>query len=354
MDITDYFTKEEGSLLLEEASHSENIGKLSAIALDIFYRKRLFYLFVPEMYGGLQTNLPRALEWIEATSYLDGSMGWTLTLGAGAGLFGAYMNPELAEKVFSNPKMFIAGSGFPGGTIKESQNKYIANGKWKYATGIDHATLITATCVLAGQPHNNTENTRALAFYPEEVNWQSTWNSFGLQATGSHHFAIRDVKVPRTRAFDIIPNASHVDCLLYRYNFEAFAHCTLATSLLGMARRFFEEAEQILQTKDNSTDLSDTSYSQLNNQFNDARKTLYESVRQSWTALGKDGNINKETIDQVIQQSRQSCHKAIKSVQKLYPQLGMAAIDPDTPINRCWRDLHTASQHMFLRQKNSV
>lgn len=352
MDITDFFTKEEREKLSQEAVSSEEIGNLTTEALDIFYRKQLFYLFVPEMYGGLQTDLPRALEWIEATSYLDASMGWTLILGAGAGLFGAYMSPDFAEEIFNSPRMFIAGSGFPGGTIKKSQGKYIANGKWKYATGIDHATLITATCVLNDEPHYNTKNTKALAFYPEEVNWQSTWKSFGLKATGSHHFAIHDVKVPRTRAFDIIPNASHVDSLLYRYPFEAFAHCTLATSLLGMARKFFKEAEQILKAKGNTTDFSDSSYSQLNNQFLNARKTLYQTVRQSWNTLGKDDHLTQGTIEQVLQQSRRSCQKAVESVQKLYPQLGMAAIDPDTPINRCWRDLHTATQHMFLRPKN--
>lgn len=351
MNITDYFTKEERELLSQEASQSEKISKLTAEALDIFYRKRLFYLFVPEIYGGLQTDLPSALEWIEKTSFLDGSMGWTLTLGAGAGLFGAYMSPKFAKEIFSNPRMFIAGSGFPGGTIKQSQEKYIANGKWKYATGIDHATLITATCTLENQSHNNTENTKALAFYPEEVQWQSTWQSMGLKATGSHHFIVHDVKIPRSRTFNITPKTSHVDSLLYRYSFDAFAHCTLATSLLGMTRRFFEEAEQILKAKQNTSDFSDSSYSQQNNQFQNARKALYQTVRQSWTTLEKDGYLNQNTTNQVIKQSRRSCQKAIESVQKLYPKLGMAAIDPATPINRCWRDLHTALQHLFLRPK---
>lgn len=359
INISDYFSEQEISDLTEEANRSDDLEMLSSSALDILNEKRLSDLFVPRQYGGLQLELPKALAWLEATSWIDGSLGWTLTLTSGAGLFGAFMVPEFARSIFDQKNTLIAGSGFPGGKAEKLNSGFQVNGKWKYASGIDHATLITATCYVTIdgkiQQKKGVPVTKAIACYPNEIEISNTWNSFGLKATGSHDFEIRDVHIPNKRTFTISPPSAKVDGLLYRYPFEAFAHCTLAISMLGIARRFFDEAKQILLSKNNVTELGGLPLS-LRSKFKDshlkfmkAKEVVYTTVKQSWQELKNSGNVRDDHAKKVSTQSRQSCKTALNCVQDLYPLLGMSVINTDSIINRCWRDLHTASQHMFLR-----
>ncbi|MDZ7660572.1 hypothetical protein [Fodinibius sp.] len=359
INISDYFSEEEISKLIEEAKRSEDLGKLTPSALDILREKKLLDLFVPQQYGGLQTDLPEALPWLEATSWIDGSLGWTLTLTSGAGLFGAFMEPDFARSVFSQKNTVIAGSGFPGGKAEKTASGYRINGSWKYASGIDHATLITATCFRTNDGavihEDGNPVTLAVGFYPDEIEITDKWNSMGLKATGSHDFGVQDIQIPEKRTFVISPDSVHVDGLLYQYPFEAFAHCTLAVSMLGIARRFLDEAQQILLSKYEVNELDNlpkSLQSELNNstqKFGKAKEAIYKTVEKSWQDLQKSGEVDNNRAEKVSIQSKRSCETALHCVQDLYPLLGMAVINPDSTINRCWRDLHTASQHMFLR-----
>ena len=355
--LKSYFSEREYSVLTKEAARAEDKGHLTAPMLDILFKKNLINLFVPKIYGGQQCNLPTALKWIQATSWIDGSLGWTLTLVSGANIFSAFMDPDFAKDIFTSDRVFVAGSGFPGGKADISNQNVSVDGKWKYASGIDHATLITATCILTqnGTPVTNNEKepkTKAVALYPHEVTLESSWNSMGLIGTGSHNFSVENTAIPRKRIFTITPESSHINEILYKYPFSAFAHCTLATSLLGIAQRFLHEAKSILASKypkglpNAVQDIVTGSHRDLNN----ARQNLFETVQQSWDSLAKD-HLNDSLTNQVIKQSKDSSQKALSNIQRIYPHLGMSAIEPNTTVNRCWRDLHTASQHMFLIPK---
>lgn len=357
--LSQLFSDADISRLSYTASTAEHQGKLTDLQLALLLEKELPYLFVPKKHGGLEKDLIDALPLLEELSYLDGSLGWRLTLIAGAGLFCAFMDPKFAEPFFSNNKAIITGSGFPGGQAIPRQSSYTVSGKWKYATGIEHATLITATCFIENSKKENQskggKTTKAFAFYPDEITIHKTWNSFGLKATGSHTFEANSVRIPKKRTFTIAPEESQFNASIYHYPFDAFAHATLAVSLFGMVNRFLDEAKYIVQAKNKGisnnepSDSTEKEFEQCFQKFRETRSNLYTIVDSSWNSLVKNGVLQQPVITEVCQQSRRSARQAIKSVQAIYPLLGMAVIPPDTVINRCWRDIHTASQHMFLR-----
>jgi alkylation response protein AidB-like acyl-CoA dehydrogenase len=342
INISDYFSQQKISDLTKEANRSVDRVKLTSPALDILEQKKLPNLFVPRQYGGLQRNLPEALPWLEAVSWIDGSLGWTLTLASGAGLLGAFMTPAFARSVFSQKDTLIAVSGFPAGKAEKIDGGYHINGSWKYASGIEHATLITASCYVTVdgkiQHKEGAPVTRAIACYQDEIEIRKTWNSHRLKATGSHDFEIRDVQTPKKRTFTISPDSAHVDGLLYRYPFEAFAHCTLAISMLGIARRFLDEAKQILLSKNDVSELNglpkalQITFKDTKLEFDKAKEALYKTVEHSWRKLQKYGALDEEWANEVSAQSRQSCKTALRCVQDLYPHLGMSDINPDSII----------------------
>src|SRR5260221_780863 len=77
----------------------------------------VFRMFVPQAHGGLELDLPTALEVIATLSRLDGSVAWTAMIGAGSAIFVPYLPRETYDQVYQNgPDMIIAASAQPAGT----------------------------------------------------------------------------------------------------------------------------------------------------------------------------------------------------------------------------------------------
>ncbi|MCR9083423.1 MAG: acyl-CoA dehydrogenase, partial [Cyclobacteriaceae bacterium] len=124
----------------EQAKKAENIGALLPEWLGEIYARKWFKLFVPQDLGGLELGLLEALKVEEHLARMDGSLGWTVTLCAGAGWFVGFWEEGLRKEVFKDPKVCLAGSGFVGGKAESSPNGYEITGEWTYASGATHAT----------------------------------------------------------------------------------------------------------------------------------------------------------------------------------------------------------------------
>jgi hypothetical protein len=53
-------------------------------------------------------------------------------------------------------------------------------------------------------------------------------------------------------------------------------------------------------------------------------------------------------LAEVGQVSRRLARTSLAAVDRLYPFAGLRAANPETELNRVWRNLHTASQHFLL------
>jgi hypothetical protein len=108
--------------------------------------------------------------------------------------------------------------------------------------------------------------------------------------------------------------------------------------MLGIARRFLDEAKQILLSKNDVSELNglpkalQITFKDTKLEFDKAKEALYKTVEHSWRKLQKYGALDEEWANEVSAQSRQSCKTALRCVQDLYPHLGMSDINPDSII----------------------
>src|SRR6185437_5279658 len=102
---------------------------------------------------------PEMVRLEEDISRVDGSTGWTVTLCSGAGWFAGFfptgpvgqsVSPASEEltRLFSDPRLCIAGSGAATGEAHLVSGSYRISGRWAYASGSPHATAFTANCVI--------------------------------------------------------------------------------------------------------------------------------------------------------------------------------------------------------------
>lgn len=215
------------------SADAEKLGELHPEQLKIIYEQNWFHLFVPKEYGGLELDLPEALQLEESLARIDGSLAWTVTLCAGANWFIGFLQKDVAKEIFSDTKACLAGSGKPSGIAKAVANGYEITGFWKYATGAPHATLFTANCLIERNGSllvngNGEPMMRSFWFKKEEVIIHNDWNCIGMIATASHSFEVKQLWVPEERVFTIDREQRFHHHPVYRFPFLQFAETTLA------------------------------------------------------------------------------------------------------------------------------
>ena len=348
---SEYIAPEYVEKIRDTAGESEQLKQLHPAQLEIIYGQKWIQLFVPKIHHGPEFSLPDALRLEEALAWADGSLGWTVTLCAGAGWFIGFLDPDLIPSVFNDYTLCIAGSGKAAGIAKKIANGYEISGYWNYATGAAHATAFTANCVMEenGVPLKNPDGSpavQAFLFLRDEVTVHENWNSMGLIATGSHSFEVRNVRVKKNRAFRIDRASATLPHPIYQYPFRSFAETTLAVNSSGMAVRFLDLCEILFSQKEN--DAAPVLLENARKQLNQARQLFYETAESSWQECIQNRTIPPLLLDLITHASRRLARSAREVVDALYPCCGLQAADPGKEINRVWRNLHTASQHQLL------
>jgi len=303
---------------------------------------------VPRAYGGLELSVPEGVRLEEELACIDGSLGGTVTLCAGANLFVGYVHPSTAGTVFADPAVCFGGSGQASGTALEEDDGYRVSGRWRYATGAPHLSHFTANCIIQRQGRTVLDDqgnplVRSFFFAKDEVSVCEDWSAFGLKATASHSFEVSNLWVDRNRSFLIGPEYATLDLPIYRYPFLPFAEATLAVNTLGMTRHFLACAKDLL--RESGVERTE----EASERVAETRRSFYHVVDRSWKELVDSGDVGQATLQAVSEQSHSLVHRCREQVMALFPHLGLTAADASSEVNRIWRDLFTASQHSLLR-----
>ncbi|MGO3805527.1 MAG: acyl-CoA dehydrogenase family protein [Sphingobacterium sp.] len=335
--------------------------RLTADLLEIIYDQNWFNLWVPKRYGGLNFELSKGCRMLEEIAYIDGGIGWTVTLCSGANMFAGFIEPKLAQTIFSQRNVCWGGSGMASGTAEKVNGGYILNGNWKYATGAPHLTHFTlnATVLEKGKQMLDSRGQPLVhSFYvlKDDVLVHDDWDTFGLECTASHSFSTMNLKVSNAQCFDLQYEKRRSEEPLFDYSFLSFAECTLGVNYIGMARRFLDLFEKQLLVKVNTQAWDSVMGKFLFKQI-DASRTIIQSfsdrlyglMRGSW-GKGRPSDDIESQISEVTEQ----CVQHIRtSVSALFPFTGIAGAQRHNEINIVFRHLFTASQHALLNRKPS-
>lgn len=339
---------------------AENSGRLLPEWLDEIYREKWFKLFVPKDLDGLECTLLEALEIEEKLAKLDGSLGWTVTLCAGAAWFAGFMEESLRKEVFQRKDLCLAGSGFVGGKANLINGEYEVTGSWTYASGALHATHFTSNCEILkeGKPLFDAEGKpliKAFLLESSEVEILDDWNYMGMKATGSHAFRTEKLKIPVNRSFEIEPKKAWLSDPVYQFPFLQFAEVTLTVNILGIAQNMIDLIEVAFWKRHEyrSYDKKHIKYferllDKKKRKLRKLRSEFYQQVEAAWKELEEKGSISESNLKKVSEISRKLTRKCREITGALYPFAGLEAAKTHTELNRVWRDFNTVSQHALL------
>ena len=334
---------------------------LHPIQQALLHRRGWLKMLAPRASGGAELPLPEVVRLEEAVAAVDGSMGWVLTLCAGAGWFAGFLAPELAHNIIGTPRVCLGGSGAPTGYADQEGDGYRITGRWDYASGAPMATHFTLNAVLRadGQPlldEHGAPRIRAFLVPAAQVQIVPSWGSIGMRASASHSYRIDGQWVSKEHGFTISPAAATADGPLYRYPFYSLAFVTLAANVAGMASHFMQLARPCMSRRRHAVKglpllevpevvalLRDKEHA-----FAAARAHFYAVLERSWALVAAGAPLGADDMLAVQAGSLALVAASRAAVDELYPYCGLYAAHEDSAINRVWRDFHTASQHSLL------
>ncbi|APA68706.1 acyl-CoA dehydrogenase [Janthinobacterium sp. 1_2014MBL_MicDiv] len=327
----------------------------------LLHRRGWLSMLAPRSAGGAELPLPQVVRLEEAVAAVDGSMGWVLTLCAGAGWFAGFLAPGMARSIIGTPRVCLGGSGAATGHADEEGDGYRITGSWDYASGAPMATHFTLNAQLrangvplldgAGKPR-----IRAFLVPAAQVQPVPSWNSLGMRASASHSYRIDGQWLGKEHGFTISPDTATADGPLYRYPFYSLAYVTLAANVAGMASHFMKLAEECMRHRRHARAglpllqvpaVADLLQSKQD-AFAAARARFYAELDGSWATVAAGSSLEADAMQAVQASSLALVAAARAAVDDLYPYCGLYAAREDSTINRVWRDFHTASQHALL------
>ena len=340
------------------AADADRLARLPREVSSALVQHELFRLWIPRGAAGLELSLPEALQVYEAASRIDGSVGWAVMIGAGGGLFAAYLGAAAAQAIYSDPRAVIAGSGAPDGCAERVAGGYRATGRWRYASGADYATTFTANCRIVEHGAealgaDGAPLTRALAFDASQVKVVRAWDTSGMRGTGSDDFAVHEVFVPEERSFSVFTDSPREPGPLYRLPFGVLTEFPVTAVALGIARHALEAFETLARRKKSygsgrtmaHDPFVQTRFAEGCATWQLVKAGLDSSAARAWQVALADRALSANELADITASCALSVARLRTAVGELMAVSGMTGIQVGEESARAWRDLQTVAAH---------
>lgn len=330
-----------------------------------FAEAGLYRLCVPEAYGGLESHPCELVKVVERIAQADGSAAWCVFIGATSGVVAAFLEPCEAKRIFGDPLTITAGVFAPRGKAVRANegvvDGYRVTGRWQWGSGSRNASWISGGALIIGddgKPEMAAEGlpqNRMMMFRAEDVTLHDTWDVSGLCGTGSTDFEVKDLFVPAARAVSLISDKPLARPL---YCFPTFGllGIGIAAVSLGIARGAIDTLVELAGGKTpqgSSKPLAlrakaHLDVSQAEALIRSARAYLMETIEAAWEAASKDGEITVAHRRDIRLATTHAAQSAARAVDLMYTLAGGSSVYRNSSLQRQFRDVHVATQHMMV------
>lgn len=319
-------------------------------------RAGIYQMYLPGSMGGPETPPLTAFRVVEELSKADGSVGWCAMIATSLSLNAARLPTEVGRELAGTPADYrAAGSARPGGRIWAVPGGYRVKGRWNFASGIQNAKWLYATCVVtegdtpaAGVP------VLRVAWVPREsVTIVDTWSVMGMRGTGSQDFTVDDVFVPAERTCLSNDPPVQTGPLFHPRGWYVHMWTPSAANALGIARGAIDALAEIAATEASTMSpnllrdrpMVQTRIAEADAIVNAARAYVFDAVGRLWQTLCAGGTPSDHDVAQGRLSLVHAMHESVRAVDKVFHAAGTNAIYTRLPLERTFRDVHVAVQH---------
>ena len=299
---------------------------------------------------GLELAPGTALRCAEEVARGDASAGWCVSIAITSSLLVAYLPPVSRGELFGHGRGVAAGVWAPHGKARPAPGGVVVSGRWAYCSGITHADVMFAGCLLDDRPVVVTLPTA-------ELQVLDTWHTLGLRGTGSHDTVADDVFVPNERVISIF-DGPLINRPLYRFPpFGFFAACITAAAM-GNARAAIEDFVELAGAKKSAASTRtlaqrptiQAAVAAAESALEAARALYYQSIDTAWRASQDEPQVPVQARTRLRLAATHGVRTAADVVRTMFDLAGGSAIYDGAPLQRRFRDAFTATAHFQVNQ----
>lgn len=352
------------ALLPELRSRSQEIDDLRQLPQDLaqqladlgFYR-----LIGPTAIGGLELSTKTLCELVERLARANGSAAWCVFISATSQLNVGAMPPE-QQALMRDPGTITSGVFAPSGTAVFETTAdgpgYRVNGHWKWGSSSRNAHWIFGALSetdAQGNPVTGPEAVTRAAFKPEELEMPDNWHVSGLKGSGSGDYLANNLWLPAQRFGTNFRSESLGNLPIYRFPLFGTLGTPCGAIALGMARAAVTEVISV--AKEKTPQGSRRTLSQravlhrdiavMDTRLRAARSLFYQTIDEIWDAVA----TREATLDDRVAIRTANVHAMNTSadvIDRMYSVVGGSSIWAESCLQRLFRDVHVASQHMMV------
>jgi indole-3-acetate monooxygenase len=345
----------------EAAEEIERERRLPADLVDAMKEADVFRLCVPRSVGGLEAEVGTLLAAVEALARGDGSTGWCLAIGATSGMLAAYISPEAAREAYGSPGSAAGGVFAPRGRAAATPDGFRVSGRWPFASGIGHCDWLMGGCMVEDQGELRTlpsgaPDIRLMLFAATEAEVLDTWHVAGLRGTGSHDMVVDDLLVPDGWSASLISDRPLESGPLYAFPVFGLLALAIAAVTLGIASAAIGALIQLAGAKTPTGSRRSLAQrptvqaqvAQAQATVDAARALLREEVAGAWDAASETGTVSVDTRAALRRAASHAAVSSATAVDVMYNAGGGTSIYESSPLQRHFRDVHVATQHMLV------
>ena len=320
----------------------------------------VFRMLVPTEYGGLEVHPKTFIETLKRISIGDGAAGWNAMIGSTTGMLSASLDKQVAQEIYAeHPEVLTVGVTAPLGKAELNGSDYHVTGRWPFGSGSENADWICGGCFVYENgeqvmgPHG--PETRLMMFKAEDVEIEDTWNVSGLKGTGSHHFNVKDLVVPRGRSI-LLGSRAKIQTPLYQFPMLGLLALGVASVSLGIgfaALEAFKDLAGVKKPTGSNRKLVDRQMVQSEvarsvADLESAEAYMQKVIDDAWTIAERGERLSLEHKAALRLAAVNATHKSVAAVDRLYQLGGGTSIYSDNPLQKCFRDVHVTTQHIMV------
>ena len=326
----------------------------------------LFSMSAPKAVGGAEMDDETVVHVIEELSRQDGSVGWNVMIASGAAIAASCLPAATLREVYRvGPSAVIAGALPPQGAAIPVAGGFRLTGRWPFASGCHQADWMAGTSAVMAQglPRlrpDGRPDIRTLFLPVRECEILDTWHTAGLRGTGSHDWRATDVFVPEERSFPILRDGPSEPGSLSLRDFVAYNGARIAAVALGIARDAIDTFTALAMTKTPMLATSPlatqhTTHERLGRAealLRSGRAFLYETVRKLPHSPTWSEALSDDLRASIRLASAHAAQSAAEAVDLMFTAAGTTSIYASSRLERCFRDVHVATQHIGVAPSN--
>ena len=346
------------------ADAAERERRVPAETIASLRKAGLFRAFVPRAYGGDERTLTEVLD---ATTDLAAgcpSTAWVGTLCAFHNIAACWLEQRGQDEIFAEgPDVLVASSVAPMGTLVPAEGGFRLEGRWAFASGVEHASWVMVGANLKSESQNTPAEYVFCFVRASELTLIDDWHVSGLRATGSKSLELKGISVPRHRVVILrtvqegtAPGLAVHRQPFYRLPWYPVFICAFPAVGLGTAMAMLEGFRSYIRSRvDGFSGLtfqtntgSAVRMADAAAQIDAARLVFRRDVAALDRAAQENRPLRPGEAERIMYDAPFIMDACSRAVVQLFRGSGGQALYESSPLQRHFRDIHAMTQHVAM------